>query len=117
MRQNAAYGISMLALMCSLSLIGCASQIVPIGADTYMVSDSAGFASQSTVRAKLMGRGAAHCAKQGKRFLLDSHSSSDCNGCLTEASITFLCLNPSDPGYGRPKLRPRPDVVIQDNRR
>ena len=115
MRRYAAY---LLILVVS----GCASSpgVIPIGPDTYMVSEQGWIATQSVgeLKAKAYQKAGTYCSQQGKKLM--PVSTNQVAGSLgrsyPEAELQFMCLSEQDYELRRPKLQPIPDVRIEDAR-
>jgi hypothetical protein len=105
-------------LLAATVLGGCVSTSLPleVGRDTYSVSASTGDRLRAAAaRQSAFEAGREMCAKQGKRFMLVSETTS--RSGTTTVDVTFRCLHENDPEYTRPSVRPAPDVIIEDQRK
>ena len=109
------------ALLAATVIAGCVSTSLPleVGRDTYSVSATAdGLRAAASARQSAFEAGREMCAKQGKRFMLVSETTSRTRmGIDTTVDVTFRCLHENDPEYTRPSVRPAPDVIIEDQRK
>lgn len=102
--------------------VGCATNtgIVKIGEDTYMVSRQGWIATQSVgaIKAEAYKEANVYCMKENKRLM--PVSTNTIAGVLgrtyPEVELQFMCLSESDYELQRPKLKPLPDVRIEDAR-
>jgi hypothetical protein len=99
---------------------GCAnSGPVPIGRDTYMVTNTGAWAwsSGADLLADSYRQAAATCAAQGKEVQPINSQSNDSRMGLdapfAHGTLYFRCLSSADPEAGRPNLKPTPNVVIE----
>jgi hypothetical protein len=106
-------------LLC-LVLTGCvsASQIVPAGRDSYMVSGSAHggmMAGNSLIEATKSAN--TFCAQQNKMMII-RHTQTGGNAGFggEHSNLIFSCVGENDPEYQRPNLRKDPTTVIEDQR-
>ena len=94
---------TLLAAIVALSLVGCATEVVPYGPDTYTVSRSGVGFSPAGVRAACLKAANAFCAKQGLVMVPVSFDSE--NGALGQhpptATLVFRALRPGDPEIKR----------------
>lgn len=94
--------------------------IVPIGKDTYMVGRQGGFftASGGEVKAQIFRDANVFCLSKGKNLMPVSSSSRDAGPYRhATAELQFRCLTDGDPDLGRPTIKTRPDVIIEDQRK
>lgn len=101
-------------------LTGCvsASEIVPAGKDSYMVSARAmgGINSgQGIIEATKTAN--AYCAKSGKLMLI-RHTETGGSAAFggEHSNLIFSCVDESDPEYQRPNLRKDNGVSTIENR-
>lgn len=92
-----------------ITLSGClsTSQVLEMGRDTYSVTATAdGYRLASQARESAFQAGTEKCASLGKRFMLTNESTTRTRmGIDTTVTVTFRCLNESDPEYLRPNVR------------
>ena len=109
-------------LYCSLAilLVGCASNsgVVPIGKDTFMVSRQAatGFSGSGTLKAEAFKEANQYCLSQKKTLQVVNTSEAQppyVFGNFPKAEVQFMCLDPNDSEFGRPKLKKEADTVIK----
>lgn len=101
-------------------LTGCvtASEIVPAGKDSYMISASAmGGLNSGKGIIEATKTANAYCAKSGK-FIVIRHSETGGNAGFggEHSNLIFTCVNENDPEYGRPNLRKDNGVSTIENR-
>lgn len=107
-------------LSCALTILllsGCASGIVPIGPDTYMMSDTGAWSwsSGSNLKAGIYRDAYAFCLKKGKEMMPVSTDQTDANfSTFAHAEVQFRCLAKGDPELRRPTMEETPDIVIQN---
>lgn len=111
-----------ITVLISIGLIGCAStsDIVPYGADSYMLSsdDVWGGYSQGSLQVKAAQRATDFCAKKEKVFIVRNTNSQGTQGWTsTSSTLIFSCVSKDDPEYQRPNLRKEADTVIEDRRK
>lgn len=99
---------------------GCASNsgVVPIGADTYMVSRQAatGFSGSGTLKAEAFKEANQYCLNQRKKLQVVNTSEAQppfVFGNFPKAEIQFMCLDVGDAELARPKLKKEADTVIE----
>jgi hypothetical protein len=105
-----------------LLISGCASSpgVIPIGPDTYMVSEQGWISTQSTgeLKSKAYQKAGAYCVKQGMKLM--PVSTNQVPGVIgrsyPEVELQFMCLTEKDYELRRPKLQPLPNVRIEDGR-
>ena len=114
---------NILFLTLVLFLIGCAANtgVVPIGQDTFMVSRQAatGFSGSGNLKAEAFREANQFCINQGKSLQVVNTSESGppyILGNFPKAEIQFMCLDPNDPEFKRPKLRKEADTVIEERK-
>jgi hypothetical protein len=107
-------------VMIGLSTLGCvgASEIVPIGKDTYLITGRAlgGIEAGQGIIAATKKAG-QFCSDKGLNFVF-GHSQSSGNAAFGGESnqLVFSCLASDDPEYKRIKIRQDPTTVIEDAR-
>ena len=106
------------SLVLLLVLDGCAtiaSDVVPIGRDTYQISmTGVGFATQANTNVKALKAANAYCAKMGKQMMFQHSSESGVYGFSPrQDQLVFMCVSESDPAYARTGAQRDPDVSIQ----
>ena len=111
--------------LCILTLLisACASSsgVIPIGPDTFMISEQGWISTQSTgdLKATAFKKAGSYCVKQNKTVM--PVSTKTVPGIIgrsyPEVEIQFMCLTDKDIELQRPKLKPIPDVLIEDNRK
>jgi hypothetical protein len=97
-------------------LSGCASGIVPIGQDTYMMSDTGAWSwsSGANLKAGIYREAYEFCRQQGKEMMPVNTYQKNANFReFAHAEVQFRCLNKDDPEYRRPTMVKTPDVIIQ----
>ena len=111
--------ITSIAIATSLSGCLATSQVFEMGRDTYSVTATAdGFRSAADARESVFQAGMEKCKSLGKRFMIANESIARTRMAIdTTVTVTFRCLNESDPEYARPNVRKTPDVVIEDQRK
>lgn len=95
---------SLLIALTLLLLVGCASSgVQQAGRDTYTVSVRAPFSGPARAKGDALKQANAFCAKRNKQIELVSQKSNECmlHGGCGEAEIVFMCLDASDPRYGK----------------
>ena len=105
-----------IAAMASIGA-GCAanSGVVPIGPDTYMISrQGSAFAGMGTLKAKAFKEASAFC--EARSHVMQVVRTDDAQppyvlGNYPRTEIQFMCLDPSDPEVGRPKLQRDPLII------
>lgn len=93
---------------------------VPIGRDTYMLSNTGAWSwsSGDALAGDLFREAATFCAGQGRQVQPVNMRSVDGGmSRFAQSTIQFRCLAEGDPELRRPNLVSRPDVVIEDRRR
>ena len=100
-----------LALIASITLIGCSSGVVPAGPDTYMVSRSvSGFSTVGAAKASAYREASAWCASRGLVMVpISSDEQNPVTGQrMGHAELTFRALRPGDPDINRANVE-KPD--------
>ena len=103
------------------SCVGGMTEIIQIGKDTYMVSNSGNTAAPwaatvGSLKIEMYKRAKAYCLKLNKRLQPVSTQSRGAGfDTRPEAELHFRCLRENE--TYRPKLEPVPDTIIQDNRK
>lgn len=94
------------ALIVLACMLGCASQVVPAGPDTYTVSSSGAGFSSAGVRARAYQAANDFCAKRGLVMVPVSFDAQ--GGVLGQrpptADLVFRALRPGDPEIKRPNV-------------
>jgi hypothetical protein len=108
-------------LLIGMTLIaGCASSPVPMGQDTYMLSDTGAWSwsSGAALKGGLFREADAFCRGQAKHLMPISAGSNDGSfSQFAHADIQFRCLREGDPELGRPTLEAVPNVRIENRTR
>lgn len=102
--KSSVIAFTLLALLALLALVGCASSgIQQAGRDTYTVSVRAPFSGPVRAKGDALKQANAFCAKRSKQIELVSQKSNECmlHGGCGEAEIIFMCLDATDPRYGK----------------
>jgi len=100
-----------------LLLTGCASGIVPIGPDTYMMSDTGAWSwsSGGNLKAGIYKEAYEFCLKEGKVMMPVNTNQTNANfSNFAHAEVQFRCLDKGDPELRRPTMEKTPDIVIQN---
>ena len=100
-----------------LLLSGCASGVVPIGPDTYMMSDTGAWSwsSGGNLKAGIYKEAYAFCQKEGKEMMPVNTNQTDANfSTFARAEVQFRCLAKGDSELRRPTMEKTPDIVIQN---
>ncbi len=109
--------IALLVTSVSLLVAGCGSTggVMKLGPDTYTVTASkhnfAGGAPSAQSNALEMAN--AHCEGMGKEVLV-KNTTSGFDRPMYTYSVTFQCLNKTDPSLVRPSYKQAPNVVIEN---
>jgi hypothetical protein len=87
-------------------LSGCvtvASQVVPIGKDTYQISmTGVGFATQANTNIKALAAANDYCTKMNKHLVFQHSDQSGVYGFSPrQDNLVFMCLDQNDPAYAR----------------
>jgi hypothetical protein len=104
----------------ALVLAGCvgASEIVPMGKDSYLVTGHAtGGLNAGKGMIEATKQANAYCAAQQRYMIVrrtDNGGSAAWGG--ESAQLIFSCVTADDPEYGRPNLRKDPTTVVEDTR-
>ena len=96
-------------------LSGCASEVVPIGKDSYMIAKDGSFTTfgGGAVKAELYKEAHAFCQKQNKQLQPLSAQSRDSGyGRYANAELQFRCLAENDAEFTRPNIE-KEDLTIQ----
>jgi hypothetical protein len=111
----------LLQVSCILIVTGCASSgVVPIGKDTFMISDRghSGMTSAGSLKAGIYREGMAYCASEGKEFQPIHEQWVECvpnTFHWASAEIQFRCLNKNDPELSRPTMKPEANIRIESD--
>jgi len=115
-------GVCVPAIALSALAAGCAysTGILPIGPDTYTVSEHYAPArgGNSTAERVALTEANAFCEQRGRKFL-PVNMSQPSSIAISPAgySVTFRCLSPHDPDLRRPRFESSPDLVIENRER
>jgi hypothetical protein len=92
--------------------------VLPVGPDTYTISENAiwSYGGAVTAQAKATKAANEYCTNQGRQFLTINYQTTPRGGSDT-FSLTFRCLSSNDPEFRRPSLQPAPNVVIENRSR
>lgn len=92
-----------LAPIFAIAMTGCVfiSRPMEVGKDTYSITSTAdGYRTGTAARGKALNRGREMCESKGKKFLLMNEDMKRTRiGIDTTVSVTFKCLDDSDPEY------------------
>lgn len=99
---------------------GCAtSEIIPMGTDTYMISQtSAGgmFTNMSSLKSEVIKRANSFAESKGRVAIpLASHTTPPAPGQMPNFEYQFRLVDKDDPRASGAALVPRPDVVVENN--
>ena len=100
------------------SIWGGGTGVLPVGPDTYTITENAilSFGGSVTAQEKATRAANDYCTNQGRQFLTISFQTVPKGGSDT-FSLTFRCLLPNDPELRRPSLQPIPNMVIENRSR
>jgi hypothetical protein len=91
---------------------------MPMGRDTYIMSDTGAWSwsSGAKLKAGLYRDATLFCQEQGKEMMPVSSNQNNANmtGTFAQAEIQFRCLASIDPDLRRPTMEQRPDIVIHN---
>jgi hypothetical protein len=93
------------------------SDPVPVGLDTYMVSDTGAWSwdSAGNMKAALFRKANAFCLAQGKELQPISTTANNADfETFAHGELDFRCLAPNDPELRRPILQPVPNIRIEN---
>jgi hypothetical protein len=112
---------NMLSAGIALSILaGCASSsgVLPVGPDTYMISNNrSGWRGGSeAAKSEAITSANAHCSQMGKQVMVTNVATERRREGAGSADITFQCLAEGDSDLYRPKYEKEPDTVIEDRR-
>jgi hypothetical protein len=107
-------------LLVAMAAAGCAtSEIIPMGTDTYMISQtSAGgmFTNMSSLKAEVIKRANDFAESKDKVAIpLASHTTPPAPGQMPNFEYQFRLVERNDPRASGAPLLPRPDMVIENN--
>jgi len=90
-------------------MTGCAvaSEIVPIGKDSFMVTAPETLGGKGRILVVISAN--QYCASQNTHMIVRRI---DANGLAV--SLMFSCVSENDPEYQRPNLRKEPSVIIEN---
>jgi hypothetical protein len=109
-----------LILASCLSLGACSSTgVLPIGPDTYRITESAinSFGGQVTAEAGALKTANEYCESQGRQMLLIADQRGEPTLGSGGFSMNFRCLAPGDQELRRPNYRPTPNIANQPQNR
>ena len=99
-------------------LLGCSSSgPVPMGKDTYMLSNTGAWSwsSGSALKGDLFREANDFCQSQGKQLMpINTNSIDGGFSNFAHAEVQFRCLANNDPELKRPNLQPMPNVRIEN---
>lgn len=98
-----------------IPLIGCTSDPISVGPNTYMLSDTGAWSwsSGSGLKGDLFIKANKYCQAQGKQLMpVSTHSSDASFSTFGHAEIQFQCLAPNDPALQPPVLLPTQRIEI-----
>ena len=97
-------------------LVGCASSgPVPMGRDTYMLSNTGAWSwsSGGGLKGDLFREADAFCKSQGKHLMpVNTASRDESFSQFAQAEIQFRCLAEGDPELARPTLEKRGSALV-----
>jgi hypothetical protein len=98
-------------------VFGGGTGVLPVGPDTYTLTQNAitSFGGTVTAQQQALTIANEYCQQQGRQFLLSSAQPSATLGSGTY-SIIFRCYTAGDPDLRRPNYRPSPNIVIENRR-
>ncbi len=96
-------------ILCVIILTGCAvaSDVVPMGKDSYMVTAPETVMGQGRIIALKSAN--KYCASQDNHMIVRRLEAN----ALT-ISLTFSCVSEDDPEYQRPNFKKDPSVIIEN---
>ena len=109
-----------LASLVNIALLSaCASPggPVPMGKDTYMLSNTGAWSwsAGAELKGELFREADAFCRGQGKNLMPESTATKDANfSQFAHAELQFRCLADGDPELKRPTMVQAPNVVIEN---
>lgn len=123
MRRLIGLTIALLLSGCELAPPQPFSDVVPMGLDTFMLTNEDRLGtSGSSVKAGLYRKANAFCESKGKQLMPVNEQSRDgvpgsgsnkyVNSIPANAEIQFRCLDSNDPELTRPTMKSVPDVQI-----
>ena len=109
-----------LILLSVTVLAGCAtSEIIPMGTDTYMISQSSAggiFTNMSSLKSEVIKRANAFAESKGRVAIpLASHTTPPAPGQMPNFEYQFRLVEKDDPRAAGAPLLPRADMVIENN--
>jgi hypothetical protein len=106
-----------LSVVLTIGLSACSgSGPVPIGQDTFMLSNTGAWSwsSGSTLKADLYREANEFCRHRGQHVMPVNSISNNANfSQFAHSEIQFRCLAEGDPDLSRPTMRHVPDVTIE----
>lgn len=107
------------ALLLAAIAAGCTTTtgVVPIGKDTFLVSGtgkSPGGYSGTQVKVDAIKQATAYCKGQNLEMQIVRTEQRDMSfGELATAEVHFMCIEPTDSEFRRPKFKPDPTTVVE----
>ncbi len=105
-------------LLIATIISGCATEIVPIGPDTYMMADTGAWSwsAGGALKAGIYKEANEFCAKQQKVMMpVVTNQNNGSFSDFAHAEVQFRCLYSNDPELARPIMEKSPDIVIKSN--
>lgn len=114
---NVKFASGLISVSILISGCGTTGDVVKLGPDTYTVTASKHYTSGGAV-AKTNALQAAnkYCDELGREVLV-TNTQDGFDVPFYTSSVTFNCLDKTDPQLRRPTYRKSPDVVIENNAR
>src|SRR5262245_18117174 len=99
-------------------IFGGGTGVLPVGPDTYTITENAILSAGGSVAAQQRATRTAteYCTNQGRQFLTINYQTIP-KGGSDSFSLVFRCLLPNDPELRRPTLQPMPNVLIENRAR
>jgi hypothetical protein len=99
------FAISLAATSLCAGCITVASDVVPVGKDTYQMSmTGSGFATQGTTNINALKTANAYCDKLGKHMVPKTSAEAGVYGFSPrQDNLVFMCLDADDPRYLHPE--------------
>lgn len=100
-------------IFCAVLLAGCSTGIVPMGRETFMVSQKGSvYSTVGSLKAKCLKQANAYCENKGLSMVIVSTSGHDGGfGVMGTCELEFLAVPKSDPRNQNPTLKRAPDSV------
>jgi hypothetical protein len=102
-----------------VGLFGCASNVIPMGPDTFMLEDTGAWSwsSGNAMKGGLYQKANDFCATRGQHLMpIDAKSNNSCmsyNCPFAHAEISFRCLPGTDAELRRPQVKPDATIRIE----